>query len=276
MFRAIGRWFRALGYLLTGQIDSARRSLDTNPQVVRAKFDDIVREKTRSIHTYKQALSSLVAQREMKVGKISNLTDEVERLERLKSGALAKAKQTVEKMQAEGKSMEEIKTNEDYLKCLSAFNDFSSTLEEKQARITELESDIADYGKRVSEHKIQLQDLLRDVDKLRAEAADTIADLVTSNEEKEIAETIAGIARDGTAEELQRLRQLRQEVKAEASVTKELAGTSTKTQEAEFLEYARKTSASSEFDQLIGLAQSTEAAASSKEQEGPDKTALPE
>jgi len=276
MFRAIGRWFRALGYLLTGQIDSARRSLDTNPQVVRAKFDDIVREKTRSIHTYKQALSSLVAQREMKVGKISNLTDEVGRLERLKSGALAKAKQTVEKMQAEGKSMEEIKTNEDYLKCLSAFNDFSSTLEEKQARIAELESDIEEYGKRVSEHKLQLQELLRDVDKLRAEAADTIADLVTSNEEKEIAETIAGIAKDGTAEELQRLRQLRQEVKAEANVTKELAGTSTKSQEAEFLEYARKTSASSEFDQLIGLAQSTEAAASSKDQESPDKTALPE
>ncbi len=276
MFRAIGRWFRAVGYLLTGQIDSARRTLDTNPQVVRAKFDDIVREKTRSIHTYKQALSSLVAQREMKMGKISTLTDEVERLERLRSGALAKAKQTVEKMQADGKSMEEIKTNEDYLKCLSAYNDFTSTLEEKQARITEIESDIEEYGKRVSEHKLQLQELLREVDKLKSEAADTIADLITANEEKEIAETIAGIAKDGTAEELQRLRQLRQEVKAEAKVTKELAGTSTKTQEAEFLEYARKTSASSEFDQLIGLAQSTEAAAASKEQEGPDKTALPE
>ncbi len=276
MFRAIGRWFTALGYLLTGQIDSARRSLDTNPQVVRAKFDDIVREKTRSIHTYKQALSSLVAQREMKVGKISTLTGEVERLERLRSGALAKAKQTVEKLQADGKSMDEIKANEDYMKCLSAYNDFSSTLEEKQARIAELEGDIEEYGKRVSEHKIQLQELLRDVDKLKAEAADTIADLITANEEKEISETIAGIAQDGTAEELQRLRQLRREVKAEASVTKELAGTSTKSQEAEFLEYARKSSASTEFDQLIGLAQSTEAAPSSREQEGPDKTALPE
>ncbi|GMV94447.1 MAG: hypothetical protein AMXMBFR82_42250 [Candidatus Hydrogenedentota bacterium] len=276
MFRAIGRWFRAVGYLLTGQIDSARRTLDTNPQVVRAKFDDIVREKTRSIHTYKQALSSLIAQREMKMGKISTLTDEVERLERLKAGALAKAKQTVEKMQADGKPMEEIKTNEDYLKCLSAYNDFSSTLEEKQARIAELEGDIEEYGKRVSEHKLQLQELLREVDKLKSEAADTIADLITANEEKEIAETIAGIAKDGTAEELQRLRQLRQEVKAEAKVTKELAGTNTKSQEAEFLEYARKTSASTEFDQLIGLAQSTETAAATKVQEGPDKTALPE
>jgi chromosome segregation ATPase len=276
MFRAIGRWFRAVGYLLTGQIDSARRTLDSNPQVVRAKFDDIVREKTGSIHTYKQALSSLVAQREMKVGKVSNLTDEIGRLERLKAGALAKAKQTVEKMQAEGKSMEEIKTDEDYLKCLSAFNDFTSTLEEKQARIAELEADIGEYGKRVGEHKVQLQELLREVDKLKSEAADTIADLITAKEEKEIAETIAGIAKDGTAEELQRMRQLRQEVKAEAKVTKELAGTSTKTQEAEFLEYARKSSASTEFDQLIGLAQSTEAAAASKEHEAPDKTALPE
>ena len=31
MFGAIGRWIKAVGYLLTGQIDSARRVLDTNP-----------------------------------------------------------------------------------------------------------------------------------------------------------------------------------------------------------------------------------------------------
>lgn len=276
MFRAIGRWFRALGYLLTGQIDSARRVLDANPQVIRAKYDDIVREKTRSIHTYKQALSTLIAQKEMKVSKIQTLTEEVERLERLRSGALAKAKQSVERMQAAGKTMDEIKGDEDYMKCLTAYNDFSSTLTEKQARITELETDIEDYGKRVSEHKVQLQDLLREVDKLKAEAADAVADIITANEEREIAETIAGIAKDGTAQELQRLRELRQEVRAEARVTKELAGTSTKAQEAEFLEYARKTTASSEFDALIGLAHTTEAAAPAKEKEEPGKTALPE
>ena len=62
MFRAIGRWFKALGYLLTGQIDSARRVLDTNPHVIRAKYDAIIRDKVGRIHTYKQAVAGLIAQ----------------------------------------------------------------------------------------------------------------------------------------------------------------------------------------------------------------------
>ena len=100
MFRAIGRWFKALGYLLTGQIDSARRVLDTNPHVVRAKYDAIIRDKVARIQTYKQAVAGLIAQQENKMAVVKRLTDEVQNLERLRAGALAKAKQTVEKLKA--------------------------------------------------------------------------------------------------------------------------------------------------------------------------------
>jgi len=66
MFKAIGRWIKAVGYLLTGQIDSARRVLDTNPHVIRAKYDAIVEEKIARIHQYKQAVAGLIAQEEKK------------------------------------------------------------------------------------------------------------------------------------------------------------------------------------------------------------------
>jgi cell fate (sporulation/competence/biofilm development) regulator YlbF (YheA/YmcA/DUF963 family) len=186
------------------------------------------------------------------------MTEEVANLERLKAGALAKAKQTVEALTKAGKTKEEIHQNEDYMKCLAAYNDFSSTLAEKQDHITELERDIAGYGKSIGEHKVQLQQLLRDVDKVRSESADAVADLITAKQERDLADMLSGIAQDGSAEELQRLRQLRQEVRAEARISKEMAGTDTKAQEAEFLDYARKTSASSEFDALVGLAEKTE------------------
>ncbi|MEM8931739.1 MAG: hypothetical protein AAGE94_11235, partial [Acidobacteriota bacterium] len=68
-----------------------------------------------------------------------------------------------------------------------------------------------------------------------------------------------------------RLRELRTEVKAEAQISRELAGTDTKAQEAEFLEYARTTEASDEFDALIGLADGPSTAAPEAE-----KTSLPE
>ena len=49
MFGAVARWFKAIGYLLTGQVDAARKTLDTNPHVIRAKFDEIAREKTEAL-----------------------------------------------------------------------------------------------------------------------------------------------------------------------------------------------------------------------------------
>ena len=279
MFGALGRWIKAFGYLITGQLDAARRVLDTNPYVMRAKYDEILKDKTSRIHQYKQAVAGLIAQQESKMEKVKTLSGEVNRLENMKAGALAKAKQRVEKLQASGKATEEIQTDEEYKKCQAAFKDFSSTLAEKQARIDELEKDVNDYGKRIGDHKVQLQSLLRDLDKLKAEQADAVAELITSKEEKELADTIAGIAEDGTSAELQRMRTLRQEVKAEARVSRELAGTDTRAQEAEFMEYAKVSETNSEFDALIGLASSKETAAPAPESkdkivEGPSK--LPE
>lgn len=273
MFRAIGRWIKAVGYLLTGQIDSARRVLDTNPHVVRAKFDQIIRDKVSQIHTYKQAVAGLIAQQENKMAKVKILTDEVGNLERLRAGALAKAKQVVADMQKAGKSQEEIHATEDYKKCLAAYNDFSATLTEKQDHIADLEKDIAGYAKTIGDHKVQLQQLLRDVEKVKAEAADTVADVITAKQERDLADMISGIAQDGSAEELQRMRQLRQELKAEARISKEVAGTDTKAQEAEFLEYARKSVASSEFDALVGLGEKATAAPAKAAEK---QTALPE
>jgi chromosome segregation ATPase len=254
MFGAIARWFKALGYLLTGQMDSARRTIDANPHVVRAKYDEIIREKVSQIQIYKQAVAGLIAQQENKIATVKRLTEESQQLERLKAGALAKARQTVERLQAAGKTKEQVQSDEDYKKCLAAYNDFSSTLAEKQERIAENERDVEGYRKTIAEHKVQLQQLLRDVEKVKAESSDAVADIITSKQERDIADTLAGIAKDGSAEELQRLRQMRQELRAEARISKEMAGTDVKSQEAEFLDYARKSSSSTEFDALVGLA----------------------
>ena len=271
MFGAIGRWLKALGYLLTGQVDAARRELDTNPHVVRAKFDEIVRDKTARIHQYKTAVAQIIAQEQRKLATLRELHSEVTRLEQLKAGALAKAKQVTEKLKAAGATAETIKADEDYKRCLAAYNDFSSTLAEKQARIEEIEIDLEAYKKTIGDHKVQLEALKREIDKVKGEASETVADMVTAQQEKEISDTLAGIAQDGTAQELQRLRELRTEVKAEAQISRELAGTDTKAQEAEFLEYARSTEASDEFDALLGLADEPASAAPEAE-----KTSLPE
>ena len=264
MFSAIGRWIKSVILLLTGRVHSSRRGLDLNPHVVRARYEQIIREKTGRIQQYKEAVAGLISQQVMKMSKVKTITEEIEKLERLRTGALAKAKQTVANLQRDGKTMDQIKTNDDYMRCLAAYNDFSSTLEEKKKRILELEEDLAGYSKTIKDHKVQLESLLREIDKLKAETAEAVTDIITAKDERDIADTLAGIAQDGTAEELQRLRQMREEAKAGARISKELAGVDTRSREAEFLEYAQKSASSTEFDTLIGLAQATDAKAAEK------------
>ncbi len=278
MFGAIWRYIRAIGYYMTGRVDAARKVLDTNPHVVRATFAHVVRDKRERVNQYKEAVATLIAQREKKINQVQRLTEDVQKLERLKMGALAKAKQRVAKLQGEGVAFDAIQHDEEYIKCQGAFRDFSSTLAEKQGRISELEVDVEAGEHRIGEHKVQLQSLLREIEKIKEEAADTVADMITAKEEREVADLLTGLAQDRTGEELSRMRDLRQQVKAEASISKELAGTETLAQEAEFLEYARTTASQDEFSALVGLAEAvdTEAKqAESGERESPSAP-LPE
>ena len=262
MFGAIGRWFKAAGYFLSGNIDASRRTLDTNPHVMAARYDDVVRDKTSRFHQYKQAVAALIAQQEAKIHSARTLAEEIKRLETLKTGALAKAKKKVEELKALAVPQEEIRNNDEYMKCLSAYNDFTSTLTEKTQRIEELERDIDEYAERINEHKLQMRGLKREIEDIREESKEAVADVISAKEEKEIADALAGLSQDGSDADLQDLRKLRTEMKAEARISKELAGGNTASMEEEFLAYARESGNSDEFDALIGLAESAEAKSS--------------
>jgi predicted nucleic acid-binding Zn-ribbon protein len=279
VFGAIGRYVRAFGYLITGRIDSARKELSKNPHVIQATFDRIVQEKTAQIGHYKDAVAQMIAQQEKKLATLKTLTTETTKLEQLKQGAAAKAKSVVDRLKGQGVDAEAIKHNEDYMKCLAAFNDFSSTLQEKAARIAELEADIKGLGDNISSHKVQLQQLLRDLDGLKEEAAATVADMITAKEEENIANMVAGISQERFSKELQDMRDLRQQSKAKARISREMAGTDTKRQEAEFLDYARAGVNTDEFDRLIGLAGATDKEAATDDggtREAAERSKLPE
>ena len=67
-------------------------------------------------------------------------------------------------------------------------------------------------------------------------------------------------------------------MRAEARVSREMAGTDGKAQEAEFLEYARTNTATDEFDSLLGLAEGAEAAPieAKQEESSTSESSLPE
>ncbi len=260
MFKAIGRYVRALGYLVTGRIDAARQSLSASPHVVNATYDQIISDKKKSIQQYKDAIARLIVQHEAKMSKIKSETEAINNFEQLKEGAAAKARMTVEQMKSTGASLEQIKASEDYQKCMLAFQDFKSKVDEKTPRIAELEDEVGEMDSTIAGHKIQLTEMLREVENLRSERAEAVAEIITAKEQAELNDMLAGISKDRTSRELADMRQLREEMKAKARVSKELAGTDTKAQEAEFIRYAQQSKTTDEFDALIGLAEQADTA----------------
>ncbi len=270
MFRAIGRYFRALGYMLVGKIDAARMTLSSHPDVVRATYDNVVRDKQQRIRQYKDAVAAMIAQEEKKRAELKRQSEEVARFSKLKEGAAAMARKVVQRL---GGDIEAVKQDPEYLKCQASFKDFTTTLTEKEARIAELEGDIKTLTDSVAGHKVQLQSLLREIEKVKQEKHEAVADMITAKEEKELADMITGISEDRSSQELQELRDLRQKAKASARISREMAGLDTKRAEEEFLEYAATSTSDNEFDALIGL---TKEGQDRDEEEPPEKTRIPE
>ncbi len=269
MFGAIGRYFRALGYLLVGKVDAARMSISQNPNVVSATFDNIIREKVRHIQQYKDAIGAMMAQEEKKRTELKSQSEDVAKIGKLKEGAAAMARKVVER---HGGDIEAIKKDPEYVKCQSAFTDFTSTLEEKEARCVELEEDIKTLASSIAGHKTQIQSFIRDLEKIKQEKHESVADIITAKEERELADMVSGISEDRSSVELQEMRELRSKAKATARVSREMAGLDTKRVEEEFLQYATESTSSTEFDALIGLTKKSD----KPEGESGDRTKIPE
>lgn len=268
MFKAIGKYTRAVWYLLTFRINKASETLRMNPGVVSANYDRIIEEKRGRINQYKDAISAMIAQEESKKQKLKSITDEIGRLEKLKTGAAAKAQQVAARHNGDP---EATRNDPEYLKCQAAFKDFSSSLAEKQTRAGEIEADLEQLLENVNRHKVQIQSQMRDLEKLGEEKHDAVATILSAKEEKEIADLMSGISQDKTGEELRELRELRNKASAGARVSRELAGLDTKQAENEFMEYASASQANDEFDALIGIANKPET-----DSPGDEKTRIPE
>lgn len=269
MFKAVGKYFRAVWYLMTFRVNKASETLRMNPGVISANYDKVIDEKRNRLNQYKDAVSAMIAQEESKKEKLREVTAKIEKMEKLRAGAAAKAKKLVDKYNGD---VAAVKSDPDYVKCQAAFKDFSSSLTELQQRAGEIDEDLKTLVANVSGHKTQIQSLMRELEKLKEEKHDAVAEVLSASEEKQIADMMTGLSNDRTSEELRELRELRQKASANARISRELAGMDTARAEAEFLEYAQTSEADDEFDALIGLSSKDSSDSAATEQD----TQIPE
>jgi phage shock protein A len=250
--RAIWSWIRAFGYLMTGQINEARKSLDSNPIVMRAKYDEIVEEKKRSVQQFMGAVAQLMTQREMKALKLRTTTDEIVALERQKAGAIAMAKKL-----ANGRPEEEIQKNAtewtEYQKFKMFYNDFSSTAETKKTMKGQLAEDIKAYDTKIADHTVTLTRLKKEIENLKTKAADNVARIIGAKQEKELNDMLNGLSTGRSHDsELARMDEMVANAEAGAKISGQLAGTDTARLTAQFEQAASESAANDEFATLVG------------------------
>jgi hypothetical protein len=113
MFKAVGKYFRAVWYLMTFRVTKASETLRMNPGVISANYDRVIEEKRGRLNQYKDAVSAMIAQEESKKEKLRTVTAEIEKLEKLRAGAAAKAKSLVEKYNGD---VVAVRNDPDYIK----------------------------------------------------------------------------------------------------------------------------------------------------------------
>lgn len=275
MFGAMGRLFRTIGALLTGKIDRAADEIATNPDAMKAEYAEIIRAKKESLNTAMDAVSELKAL-ELKVkNEADRLMTEIEKLEKMRTGAAAMAKKRVAALKAQGQGGDVIKADAEVMKCQSAFNDFNSTLESKSAELKRKEDMSTQYGEGLKKHMVQLDKLQRDIAHIEAESHEAVADVISSKERQKAADLMSEVAVDDSSERLGRMRDIRSKVNSRAEISEMLAGTNTAVQEAEFMKYAEESQANDEFASLIGIDDEPVVAAAPPVQET-QATQLPE
>lgn len=256
MFGALGRWIKAILYLLTGRIDSARQALDRDPNVIRAKFENIANNLGRQINQFMEAMAQVVDGNERRKMEQERLQGEIKKKSLVKAGAAEAGKQRVVKLRQSKTDITdaEMQTDPDYLRCMSAYNDATSSLEEMNKSLEHVNADIVTDNKRISELRIQLEGLKRQLDGIKRESADTVATVISSNQEKRLNAMLSGLAQnDSISSELQGLRAMKSQLQAEAKVSQIAAGTEAAASEREFMAYASSQVHSDEFAQAVGL-----------------------
>ena len=247
----MGRYFRALWYMITGRFAAAAEALQSNKHVMSATYDKAIEKGADRFTTVKNAVAELMGIEQTRVQEIKDLTDRAGKQAKIQAGAKVAMQKRINELRSQGKSKEECQLDAEFIKHSSAYKDASSTHAEIEARIGEKEADLAERKGQIAKFKAELQQMQRDQQELKEEKHEALADVAVAQQMDAINSTLAGIAEDTTDKDLQAARDARKRAKAKAEITSELTGNDARVAESEYLTMAAGSEADAELDGLL-------------------------
>lgn len=257
MFGKLWDWFRVHVLRQEGQIQEKIDALYEDPYVVDRAFEKAIHGDEKAFKTFRDAVANQMALHQQLVGTHKELSSELEEMELDVEGALAEAKSIAAELQKKGLTPEQIQVDQRFLDAQSFHHDTSTTIDERRARLEQLEARIGDLDEKIKTSKLQMTELKRALDKKKQERVETKQDMIIDKQLQETSDMLSGIDVDGHNADLQRARQARARLHGRAQLAQEVSGMDGKAQRARYRERLQKTKANTEFANLVGLTTAT-------------------
>ena len=247
----MGRYFRALWYMLTGRFSAAAEALQSNKYVMSATYDRAIEKGQDRFNTVKNAVAKLMSIEQTRVEEIKQLQSREEKYGKIKKGAHAKMQKRIDELRKDGKDKSAIMQDSEFVKHQAAYQDAASSLKDVEERIDDKEADLEERRGQIATYKAELQSMQRDQASLRTEKNEAVADVAIAQQAEAINAVLAGISEDTTDKDLQAAREARKAAKAKAKITADIAGNDARLAENEYLEAATGSEVDEELDALL-------------------------
>jgi phage shock protein A len=196
---------------LFGQAEgSTERATDkllvSSPEAIRNQFRKTREDWTKDYNDMKSSIAQLIQIRDDKLLEIKKLQGLTEELDLKMQGAINIYKQNQD---------EQLK--EEYGK-------LAYTKEEAISKIEAITTEVGEQEKVIMTFKNRLTTLQADIEKLKKEEAETIADIVSSKKVNELNSKLQGLSHNYQTKNLDAIRDARKQLKSEAKLSSELSG----------------------------------------------------
>lgn len=257
LLSSVGSFFKAIGALLSGKLWRSTKGLNENPDVVRARYQDVIKAKAQRLTTVQEAVAGLKRTLQKEASNLVMIRKEIAETEEAIAGADAFIQQRAAALKKAGKSREEALEDAEIKEHLSSKADFESSLAQMKSRETDKSNYVQTTDAQIKDYMIELRSLQRDLEETRSNMERDVADVAIASEKREVERALAGLSGDTTDSDLQQIRESVAQVKAEADVASELSGTKVTIQREKYKAAARaRVASSTALDKVFGSTES--------------------
>lgn len=233
MFSSIWRFVSTLGGIVGSKVDQATEGMLTTPAGIKATFGQARGEWTQQYKEVREAVSQLMMLIEEKDQEIQKLNKEHEEVTTKMNGAIEKYKETGE---------------DKYREAFTAAHDRQKELE---SRMETLETEKAGLEDKVTGYKDRLTEMQRQIQDLDGKEAEAIADIVSSQQIISLNDRLSNLSTSFKDKNLQAVERKQAQLKAQAKLSSELAGTDSASMDRELMKAGQKTKSDDLFQQML-------------------------